>query len=549
MHNKLFPKEIIPSICLSKHRQYMIYRIIGIFLLLINLKVIFPLSGSGSIVLNESTFSNPDSLSIILMIGDGMGFEHVKLAQWVEKGVNGNLSMQELPIKGKVTTHNIVNSITDSAASATAMATGYKTYNGVLSRSLAGVELSTILELAQQLQKSTGIITTTEVTHATPAAFYSHVQNRGYEFEIAQQLVTSEIDIVMGGGRNKFIPYLNTLQTQGYTIVENRTELLSVTEGKFFGLFTESAFPYEQDRDRETVPSLAEMTEKTIDILSQDTDGFFLIVEGGQIDWASHVTNKVNAALETIEFDKAVKTALDFVKTHDAILVVTADHETGGLMVSSETLVSSLPEENNPEEVNESLRINRTREISLSWASGGHTNAKVPIFAYGNSLNAITNTTIDNIQIYSLIKNFILPFDQGNPVLKIFAPENKSYDKSTIMLSLSTNESLPWIAYSLDHESNITIPSLSKLISFTDGTHFLKVYANDTMGNPASAEVYFTVNATIKTETTTTVTPTSTQTTTTTSSYSETSTPAIGFEILFSMLLFLILSLRKKRTT
>ena len=518
-----------------KHHKHLNLRTISICLILVNLRIILPVSSSGLQTFTGSIHSTSDGLSVILMIGDGMGFEHVQLAQWVEMGVNGTLNMQTLPIKGKAVTRNIANSITDSAASATAIATGYKTYNGIISKSLAGVNLLTILELFQQLNKSTGIITTTEVTHATPAAFYAHTLSRDNEYEIGQQLVTSGIDTIMGGGSNKFASQLNTIQNNGYTIIENRTELFSLAGGKIFGLFTEGAFPYEQDRNRELIPSLAEMTNKSLDILSQDENGFFLLVEGGQIDWGSHVTNEVNVALETIEFDKAVKTAIDYVESHNnTILIVTADHETGGLVVSSEMSTTPLPNENNTDEFNENLRINRTHEISLSWGSGGHTNANVPIFAYGNYLNPLANSTIENTKLHSLMKNYIMPFDRGQPAISILSPENRSYDKSNLLLSLNSNESLPWIAYSLNHGPNVTIPSLTKFFSLENGSYNLKVYGNDTMNNTASVEVYFTVNATTTTENTGNATLLS-------------STPARGFEIMIPLLLFVLLISRKKK--
>ncbi|MHA1977850.1 MAG: alkaline phosphatase [Candidatus Hodarchaeales archaeon] len=511
--------------------------ILGLSLILINVRVAPSISSLGIRTHTEVGNTNNDGLSVILMIGDGMGFEHVKLAQWVEKGVNGTLNMQNLPIKGKVVTQNIVSSITDSAASATAIATGYKAHNSIISKSLSGIDLVTILELSKQLNKSTGIITTTEVTHATPAAFYSHTLSRDNEYEIGQQLITSGIDTIMGGGKNKFAAQVNKIQNQGYAILENRSDLLSSVGGKIFGLFTEGAFPYEQNRDRELVPSLAEMTEKSIEILSQDESGFFLLVEGGQIDWASHVTEERNAVLETIEFDKAVKTAIDYVETrNDTILIVTADHETGGLMVSSETLTALLPHENNTEEQNEVLRISRTSEISLSWSSGGHSNANVPIFAYGNNLELIENSTIDNTQIHLLMKNYLMPFDRGKPAITILSPINQSYDESNVVLSLDTNESLPWIAYSLNNGPNVTFPSLTKFLNLANGKYNLKVYGNDTMNNSGTSEVYFTIN-----------TSGENSTTPTTESSADTATSGFGIGIMIPLFLMVLLSTQKRR--
>ncbi|MFX1507080.1 MAG: alkaline phosphatase [Promethearchaeota archaeon] len=506
--------------------------------------MVFPVQSFSTDSQNETAHTDSNGLSVILMIGDGMGFEHVKLAQWVEMGVNGTLSMQELPIQAEVQTRNIENIVTDSAASGTAIATGYKTYNGILSLTLAEVELPSILELSQDLYKSTGIVTTTEVTDATPAAFYSHVLNRGYDTQIVNQLATSNVNVVMGGGRNKLMSKIQILEDQGYAIINNRSELHSVTGEKVIGLFADNALPYEQDRDRSTTPSLAEMTNKSLELLSQDPDGFFLMVEGGQIDWGSHANNEVNTVLEIIEFDKAVKTGIDYVNTHDnIILIVTADHETGGLALSSESLTQPLPSEHYTEDFNEELRINRTREIALSWSSGVHTNAHVPLYALGDSLSSISNTTLDNTQIYAVMKNYILPNDQGKPAISIIYPENKTYNESRITLSISSNESLPWVVYSLNDGPNITIPLLTTSFTFSDGKYNLKIYGNDTMGNVGRTEVFFTVKASgVASSTTSELSSTISSTTTTTS------TSSIGFTWLMAFL-SLILIICKKKTS
>ena len=218
---------------------------------------------------------------MILMIGDGMGSEHVKLAQWVEFGPAGLLIMQTLPIQGQVTTSSADSSITDSAAAATAIATGQKTKNNYVSVSPSNEQLKTILEYANEVHKSTGVITTTQVNHATPAAFYSHVLSRNNYNEIETQLVEdADVDIILGGGRSAFTELeLTKMQSRGYKLVENRTELLTAQSDKILGLFTPGDPPYERVRDRTLIPSLAEMTSKSLEILSKDPDGFFLMVE------------------------------------------------------------------------------------------------------------------------------------------------------------------------------------------------------------------------------------------------------------------------------
>ncbi|MFW9992342.1 MAG: alkaline phosphatase [Candidatus Odinarchaeota archaeon] len=349
--------------------------------------------------------------SIILMIGDGMGAEHVKLARWVEKGKEGQLNMETLPKWLNVTTHNADGGITDSAAAGTAMATGNKTNNGAIGKDSSGKDLENIIEIAGKREKSAGAITTVSVTHATPASFIAHVQNRYDESGIVKQITEDvNISVLMGGGRNAFdsIDLAKIRTLKNFTIVENRTELDGIQTGKILGLFAEIDFPEEKDRDRETIPSLAEMTAKSLKLLSQDPHGFFLMIEGGQIDFGAHRNDKAYTVLETIEFDKAVSVAAAYAREHpEVLLIVTADHETGGLKVGSDTLESIPPVFDGTDEENELLRIERVNNITVSWTSGSHTPAMVPFFGIGEPLESYTNyTTIDNTDIFKIMKNY-----------------------------------------------------------------------------------------------------------------------------------------------
>ncbi|MHA1973633.1 MAG: alkaline phosphatase [Candidatus Hodarchaeales archaeon] len=355
----------------------------------------------------EFPASNP--LSVILMIGDGMGFDHVKLTRWVEYGMSSSLNMEFLPISGEVTTRSLSSTITDSAAAATAIATSIKTNNGMLSILPSGNVLKTILEVAKEIGKSTRVITTTEVTHATPAAFYSHVNDRDSYSEIARQLVEeADVDVIMGGGKNRFSnSQLSTMEARGYEIIETRTQLQEISSDKVLGLFTSGALPYERNRDRNITPSIAEMTRKGIEILSTDMDEFFLMVEGGQIDWAAHANNQENVVLETIEFDRAVAETIQYMNSHNnTILIVTADHETRGLSVISHNFKTELPSANNTEEENEALRISRANEVTLTWSTGYHTGANVPFFMLGEKLNSYNESTIDNTEICHIIHRY-----------------------------------------------------------------------------------------------------------------------------------------------
>ncbi|MFW9983058.1 MAG: alkaline phosphatase, partial [Candidatus Thorarchaeota archaeon] len=345
-----------------------------------------------------------------------MGFEHVELARLVEEGEAGSLVMQQLTWNASVTTHPANVAVTDSAAAGTAIATGTKTINGVVALNPALQPLETILEFAQTLNKSTGVVSTCRLVDATPASFMTHVDNRNDQDEIARQIVEeAEVDVLLGGGLDYFSSsQLSTMESNGYTIVYNRTSMLDVTSGRIFGLFAGVHMDYELDRNYVTTPSLAEMTNKSIELLSQDTDGFFLMVEAGRIDLAAHSRDKARNALDTIAFDKAVQIALDYVEVHtNTILIVTADHETMGLVVTSSNLNTELPSTLSIESEKRLLRAERANNVTVDWTAEYHTDTPVPIYCYGSAFSDLpVDIAIDNTNIYSLMKDYYL----GNPL-------------------------------------------------------------------------------------------------------------------------------------
>ncbi|MFQ5831620.1 MAG: alkaline phosphatase [Candidatus Thorarchaeota archaeon] len=360
---------------------------------------------------SSSTFQPPsNNLSVILMIGDGMGFQQVKLARWVEVGKDMNLTMETGLFSWSATTYSANSPITDSAAAGTAISSGVKTYNGMIAMDTFGLPVQTILEIAQSMNKATGVITTTTVNHATPASFMTHVMSRTDYSEITRQIVEeAAVDVIMGGGNSSFSSgQLATMMANGYTYVQNRVEFEQVTSGKVLGLFSHSGMDTEQTRNLTTTPSLAEMTNKSLEILSQDSDGFFLMVEGGQIDWGCHDNNKTYAALEAIAFNKAVNASLKYVQEHsNTILIVTADHETGGLLVVSDTLGDVLPSDSNTEEENRALRVSRSKNISVSWTTRGHTAADVPLFLFGDAFAGLPQANqIDDTQIFTMMSSY-----------------------------------------------------------------------------------------------------------------------------------------------
>ena len=443
-------------------------RLKPMFLVLLILPYLFAPSSS-----IEKDYTNPsvlisddEGLSIILMIGDGMGFEHVNISRLVEKGLNGHLTLEQLEFNCSVMTYSANAEVTDSAASATAIATGFKTNNGMLAMDPSEESLTTILEIADSKGKSTGLVTTTFIQHATPAAFMTHVESRNSYSEISRQIVEEvDVDVLLGGGTSYFSSsQLDAMVTNGYEIVENRTALLDANSGKLLGLFSGGYMDYERDRDFELTPSLAEMTNKSIDILSQNPDGFFLMVEGGRIDHAGHDNNKVNVALDTIAFDYAVDIALQYVQSHEnTILIVTADHETGGLSVLNSNLNETLPSAAFSEEKNRDLRIARANNVSVSWSTGSHTDTPVPLYAYGKAFENLTSGyVIDNIDIFDIMNSYYAGEEiilTNYTDLRIDSPSDIEYEAGT------SDHILEWKPYASQPDSFIVLLNGSELDS------------------------------------------------------------------------------------
>lgn len=273
--------------------------------------------------------------NVIILIGDGMGFAHVRVTELVY----GHLNMTSQPywITAFGQTYSLSGEVTDSAAAGTAIATGFKTYNGMISTVKLNGEIknvATLLEVAQYLGKSTGLVTTTRITHATPAVFAAHVEDRDMEKEIAKQLILSKVNVLFGGGKREFdSETIELAKRLGYKVIYTRDELKKVEGDYILGLFADSHIPYVLDRD-ENIPSLLEMTKKAIEILEKNPNGFFLMVEGGRIDHAAHANDIASVVAETKEFDEVVGYCLKYaMERGDTIVIVLADHETGGLAV------------------------------------------------------------------------------------------------------------------------------------------------------------------------------------------------------------------------
>lgn len=292
------------------------------------------------------------------------------------------------------------NGFTDSAAAATAMYTGQKTYNSAVSYGVNGQELETIAEIAADLDKATGAISSVQFSHATPAAVYAHTNYRYNKTDIATQAINSDLDVIMGGDA-----YVDTegeypgavaglksdAAAKGFNIVDTDTgwtELAdgtTVPTGKVLGTFSGSTL------DGRTTPTLQQMTEGALNVLEQDEDGFFLMVEGGAIDWQNHANNADLMMREQVDFDNSVQAVMDWVEANggwgENLLIVTSDHETGCIWGPDSGIVdvNNTPDDpSDDEHVFNPVGDNGAGNLpDMDYYSGGHTNALVPLWARG----------------------------------------------------------------------------------------------------------------------------------------------------------------------
>jgi len=368
--------------------------------------------------------SNEKVENIIFMIPDGYSSSYATNYRLFK----GEESVMDPHLVGMHRTYSANSAVTDSAAAGTAMATGSKTNNGIISMDPDGNKLETILQAAEKSGKSSGLVATSTITHATPAVFGSHVVTRANEKDIAPQLLQSDVDVILGGGKKYFSDdLLNKAKQDGYEIVSDKQSLTNVKKtDKLIGLFAEDSLAPELDRGTTDEPSLQEMTSAAIDVLSNDKDGFFLMVEGSQIDWAGHANDAAWAMKDTEAFESAVEAALDFAKKDKKTLVVIAgDHDTGGMSVggyggsganleilkdvtaTGNFMASQLNEErSNSQEIvlkytgitlseTEVTQIKQAKDPAfeinsliskhafVGWTHTGHTGTDIPVYAYG----------------------------------------------------------------------------------------------------------------------------------------------------------------------
>ena len=407
----------------------------------------------------------PQADNVILLIPDGCSQSLATLSRLY---AGAPLPLDAIQV-GAVTTRSLDKSITDSAAAGSAYASGFKHANGSLSISPDGKPRRTIAEAAKAKGLSVGLVTTVNLSDATPAAFGSHVPSRKQQSEIALQILRQDFDVLMGGGASFFNPY----KTNGFYSVwiTNRTDLLALDAPKYIGLFAETEMALSIDRPTETSePTLAEMTVAALKTLSKNKKGFFLMVEGGQVDRVMHANDGAAAVQEFLAFNQAVSEVLAFARRDGRTLVIACpDHDTGGLTLanaarkgystceelvaplsgmkcSAKTVCSGLSAKSGDIEiaaallarwnitfsaqdradlralldkgrplVSAVLEIVNTRFTALSWSTNGHTGVDVPLWAFGPQAPA---GVLDNTEVCRHISK-VLELDLfGTPAAK-----------------------------------------------------------------------------------------------------------------------------------
>ncbi len=330
-------------------------------------KIILSIGIALSVQICQAQFKTPKykrPKKIIFLIGDGMGLAQITGAMTHYSGVN---AFERFPIIGLSKTQSSDNYVTDSGAGATVFSIGKKTYNGAIGVDSAGKEQDGLFEMIKDKGMATGVVATSSVTHATPAAFYAHVASRKSEENIAEFFIRNHCDVAIGGGikyfkdrkdkRNLF----EELTEKGYTCIADSSEIKPVEAKKLIYLLAYDGMNKEQDGRNDY---LKKATEIAIHTLSKNDEGYFLMVEGSQIDWGGHDNNFEYMKTELIDFNQTINAVLDYAaKDKNTLVVVTADHETGGL-----SLIEN--------------KENKTT-FKTSYSTNGHSGIMVPVFAFG----------------------------------------------------------------------------------------------------------------------------------------------------------------------
>jgi len=343
-------------------------------------------------------------------------------------GEKGELAMDNMPYAGLFHSSSTIP-VTDSAAAATAFASGVKTYNGAIGMDADKKAVKTIMEYAKEIGKSTGVVTTSQVTDATGAAFGAHVEDRSKQSDIALQYLTqAKLDVILGGGEDFWFPagtpgaypdepaedpsekskgtqgnLVEKAKQLGYSYVTNAAEMRSAKGGKLLGLFANEEMFQQREEGQgdvyDPVVSLPDMTKKAIDTLSANKKGFVLMVEEEAIDEMAHANNAKQVIRSGAQLNKAVQVAKDYAKKHpDTLVIVLADHETGGLAIEAkddkDESGDGISKEDGP------FAIAGSKEtFYVDWTTSGHTAVDIPVTATGAGASLFTGV-YENTEIF-----------------------------------------------------------------------------------------------------------------------------------------------------
>jgi len=336
--------------------------------------------------------------NVIFLIGDGMGISQISAAAIKN---NNKLFIKEFPVIGIHNPQPVEGLITDSAAGATAFATGVKTFNGAIGVAADSSSVETILEECEKSGMATGLVATSTIVHATPASFISHRPSRKQYEEIASDFMNTEIDFFVGGGKKYFDRrskdnrnLIEELQEKGYVVdnyFETEFEDIEIDPKQNFAYFTADDDPIPFSKGREYLFDVSKAGLEFLDIHDDpsDSNGFFMMIEGSQIDWGGHANDADYVISELLEFDNVIGEALRFAKEDgETLVLVTADHETGGMAINSGSTVDSL---------------------NISFSSGYHTADLIPVYAYGPGSELFAGF-YENTDIYDKLRT-VLGFD------------------------------------------------------------------------------------------------------------------------------------------
>lgn len=327
--------------------------------------------------------------NLILMIGDGMGLTQITAGIYDN---NNFLNFENFPVTGLMKTHSYDNLVTDSAAGGTAMACGVKTYNNGVGVDKDGTPVKSILEEAEEKEMVTGIVVTSAVVNATPATFMAHQKLRAFTEPIAEEIANSGVDFLVGGGKKYFDRrdsdernLVKEMETKGYQIedfIRNRKiQDVRIDSEKKFVYFTADDDPLTKITGRKYLPYASKMGAEFLKARSEN--GFFMMIEGSQIDLGGHATNFKYVMSELKDFDEAIKEILKFAEADgETLVIVTADHETGGLTIKEGS---------------------KLKKIKSDFSYGRHSGTMVPVFAYGPGSEKFTGI-FDNTELYRKMK-------------------------------------------------------------------------------------------------------------------------------------------------